>query len=155
MMLTFNPIQNEKDYTVHHKDGNKLNNNLKNLKWITWKDHTIMEAANGNIQGKNVQKPKIGKFLSNGILIQILKGAQQSSSIHKAANKLNQHKNGFFYRIFPKTETPIIGHKYDLNDSIFNNTPNTENNIQNNTQLCFTLFIILFLPLITIFKKIL
>lgn len=45
ILATFNPIEGWEDLEVNHKDGNKLNNDLSNLEWVSNKEN-IQHAWN-------------------------------------------------------------------------------------------------------------
>ena len=48
IMETFVPERSLKDdLVVNHKDGNKINNNLENLEWVTSRENTIHAIAIG------------------------------------------------------------------------------------------------------------
>jgi hypothetical protein len=53
------PIRN---YVVNHKDENKLNNNLSNLEYITYRDNTLYSCSSK--RSKNQKEFDINKFLN-------------------------------------------------------------------------------------------
>lgn len=77
---------------VNHKDGNKLNNHISNLCWVTWSENAIHAWANGLSKGKT--KLKIGqvRFIRNSV-----------------ENKLYQQKElAKMYNVSPSTIADIV-----------------------------------------------
>ena len=52
VLQVFKPIENDKDMQVNHIDGNKENNNLSNLEWLTYEENMI-HAHQTNLIGAN------------------------------------------------------------------------------------------------------
>lgn len=71
-------IENKKE--VNHKDGNKENNNIENLEWVTPSEN---QKHRHSIGIKTTSNKKIGKFTIDGKLI------AEYNSIQEAANKEN------------------------------------------------------------------
>lgn len=95
--------QNKK--CVNHKDGNKLNNNLENLEWVTHKEnskHSFNMEMN-KINSKNIITKNIKKVINikNGIIYE---------SITMAANELGYNKCSLSQKLrgFRKNDTILI-----------------------------------------------
>ena len=87
VLETFCPIDIKK--SVNHKDGNKINNRLNNLEWVTHKENTSHAIDIGLI--KSGEKHWRAKLTSEQIdLIRELLKTQKSIDI---ARKFNVHKN--------------------------------------------------------------
>lgn len=88
LMETFCPVENSDSLQVNHIDGNRNNNSLYNLEWVTPSqnvkhafDHGLMKPMRGEDNPRNVLKEQqvveICELLSNGI------------TEHEIANKFN------------------------------------------------------------------
>ena len=56
VMETYNPIENSQNYVVDHIDGNKENNNISNLRWVTQRQNMIYRDENWAEISQNLQK---------------------------------------------------------------------------------------------------
>ena len=75
ILSTFEPIENEENFDVNHKDGNKLNNNVSNLEWCTRSENVKHSYRNG-LQ-KNVSN-RYGSFrVLNERDLSIIKSAKE------------------------------------------------------------------------------
>ena len=70
VLETFKPHVNMNDLEVNHIDGNKLNNNLTNLEWVTARDNMLHAYNTGLINNKGERNPNAK--LSDADVLEIL-----------------------------------------------------------------------------------
>ena len=56
VMETYNPIENSQNYVVDHIDGNRENNNISNLRWVTQRQNMFYRDENWAEISQNLQK---------------------------------------------------------------------------------------------------
>lgn len=91
MLLVFLPINNAKEMQVNHIDGNKLNNHLNNLEWVTPRENTIYAHENflcENSIGENHYNHK----LTEQEVVQIYTLVHQGYSLSTLAEKYGVSK---------------------------------------------------------------
>jgi len=64
VMKTFNPIENDKNFDINHKNGNKKDNSLDNLEWCTTQYNITHSYINGFQKRKLTDQDVIDIYLA-------------------------------------------------------------------------------------------
>lgn len=84
LMIAFNPIENMEDLEVNHKDGNKLNNSLDNLEWVTTSENLAHARETG--LNKTINHNSITEKQAKEIIEMLLLGYTTSEIIDRYPN---------------------------------------------------------------------
>ena len=68
VMMCFNPIDNQNEMQVNHKDGNKLNNSFDNLEWVTNQENRIHAVQLGLAARLKGEENPSSKLLEEQVL---------------------------------------------------------------------------------------
>lgn len=78
VLEAFKPHVNMSDLEVNHMDGNKLNNHLTNLEWLTRRDNALHACDIGLIDNRGERSPNAK--LSNAEVLEILQRLDKGES---------------------------------------------------------------------------
>lgn len=80
-----------KGYYIHHKDGNKTNNDINNLQLMSASEHTKLHMSKGN-------HPNYGKKLTLDRKILLSKSRNSTGFFRVSKEYSDKYKQGFTYR---------------------------------------------------------
>ena len=87
---------------VNHKDGNKLNNKLENLEWVTAKENVVHAIKTGLVNTARGKRTKNGRFEKEDI-DKIRDLHCKGLSFQKIANRYNVSKSAIQFIVERKT----------------------------------------------------
>lgn len=108
LMITYCPIDNMEDMTVNHIDGNKLNNSLDNLEWVTASENTRLAHQTG-LNKSTGQTHGRAKLTENEVIriINLFKEGKTYREVqnifpYATKNMLNGIKNNRTWKFLPR-----------------------------------------------------
>lgn len=117
IMLNFYPVENSQNLEVNHKDGNKKNNHILNLEWVTRSEnlkhsYTILNRIKPHLgkPGKYYKSSKkIDQYTIKNIYVQTF------NSIGEAAKYLNKYK-GSIIQVLKGNQKSAYGYIWKYTD---------------------------------------
>lgn len=103
----FNPVDNQDELQVNHRDGNKSNNTLENLEWTTPSENIIHAYKNGLKSGEALKKPVYQLDKDTGEII------AEFSSQKEAAEKVGIPSN-YISAVINKNQKSAGGYGWRL-----------------------------------------
>ena len=102
VLMAFNPINNSDELEVNHIDGNKLNNNLSNLEWVTTSENQKHAFKTGLSKARKGEKSNFSK-LSNDDIDKIFKLRAQGLTQKEIAEIVGCTRSNISYILNKKT----------------------------------------------------
>lgn len=91
VMLMFEPIDNEHEMTVNHKDGNKFNNKIENLEWVTQAENNEHGIKLHKKYGSNNYQAAFTKDQLRVILKELEKGTMYKNILKLIGVEVNDN----------------------------------------------------------------
>ena len=117
MLGVYNDIPNRERYTVNHKDGNKQNNSLDNLEWMTVEEnnkHALENGLNGKTGERNPNAKLTNEDLEQILILLETKGGSEIARIFNVSPGAISHIK--HRRTFKKEIEEILKRRETFND---------------------------------------
>ena len=128
VMMCFKPIENSNSYDIKHLDGNKFNNNIDNLVWISRSDNMKLSFKNGGSREHLILENSPQATLTNNEVHIICKLLEQRKSYPEICEEIGKECDSTMRRKISEikcgTTWKEISHNYNIpkssrNDSKF------------------------------------